>query len=144
MTTKTERQEQQRREILDLMSKYKDVHGNVDMTEFREKEHSAYSRIPYYFKTVEGALQALNSIGDDSESKIAAKGSPTNKLTLRNALAYDHLVELRKNHTLEEIGKMYGNVSRAYVRQLMESLEMSVGARRKEASEEEKAELGHS
>ena len=131
--TKYDRQTQKKQEILDLMSKYKDEHGNVDMTKFREEQTSAYARIPYYFKSVEGALQALNS-GLSSE---VSKGSPTNKLTLRNSLAYDKLVELRKNHTLEEIGNMYGGVSKAYVRQLFESLEMSVGAKRKEQLEKE-------
>lgn len=131
--TKFEKQAQKKQEILDLMSQYRDEHGNVDMTKFREEQSSAYARIPYYFKTVEGALQALN-VGLTGE---VAKGSPTNKLTLRNSLAYDRLVELRKTHTLEEIGNMYGGVSRAHVRQLFESLEMSVGAKRREQQKEQ-------
>ncbi|MNR64416.1 hypothetical protein D3C85_1870560 [compost metagenome] len=62
-------------------------------------------------------------------------------MTLRNALAYDRLVELRKNHTLEEIGEIYGGVSRAHVRQLLESLELSVGAKRKQEFEKEKNQV---
>ncbi|MNB73737.1 hypothetical protein D3C81_496950 [compost metagenome] len=126
---KAERHQVKKQAIIDLLSQYKDSSGNIDMTRFREEQSSAYTRIPYYFGSVENALQQFHLVATGNS---VGKGSPTNRLTLRNELAYDMLVELRKNHTLEEIGSMYGGVSRAHVNQLFQSLDMSVGAKRRE------------
>ncbi|MNV54170.1 hypothetical protein D3C71_1463440 [compost metagenome] len=127
--TKAERHHTKKHEIIGLLSQYRDENGNVDMTKFREDQSSAYTRIPYYFGSVENALQQLHLVASGNS---IGKGSPTNRLTLRNELAYDRLVDLRKNHTLEEIGTMYGGVSRAHVNQLFQSLDISVGAKRRE------------
>jgi hypothetical protein len=120
-----------KQEILNVMSKYKDEYGNVDTSKFREEHKDQYSKIPYYFGNIENALIALRennpNIVIESSNKEKDSGGPTNRATLRNKLAYSHLLYLRKNHTFEEIGQMYGGVSRAHVRQLMESLEASVG-----------------
>lgn len=92
--------------------------GVIDMTKFRNDYPSIYATLPYYFGGVNKMLDELGLV------KIQ-RSPQKNKMTLRNRLAYDMLVELRKTNTLEQIAARY-DVSRALVNQLHKALESSI------------------
>ncbi|MDF2534121.1 MAG: hypothetical protein K0R18_278 [Bacillales bacterium] len=115
-----DKREQKKAEIIVEMNKYRDSNGNIDLTKFRQEMPKVYSRISYYFKSIDQALVEANGGG--------TAGAPINRMTLRNQLAYDYIKFLReeKKQTLEEIGNRYG-VSRAHVNQLYQSLGKTFG-----------------
>jgi hypothetical protein len=124
-----DRREQKKNEIKEVMKRYQDEHGNVDLTKLRLEEPKVYRKIPYYFKSIDNALAEFNGVA--AVSPIPNKGGSINRLTLRNQLAWDMLKELREKHTLEEISSRYG-VSRAHVNQLYQALSKSIGANENE------------
>lgn len=131
-----DKRERKRREILEVMRAYRDQYGNVDLTKLRRERPNVYSRISYYFGSIDGALEEfINAEEGNAIPARASRGSSVNRLTLRNQLAYDMLEYLRRELTLEDIAVRYG-VSRAYVNQLHQSLKRSVGAVRKEIREQ--------
>lgn len=92
--------------------------GNeFNISEFRKNNASDYAKIAYYFGSINNMLNELKLI------KISS--SSTNKMTLRDSLAYDLLVILKNHYTLEEIAEKYG-VTKALVNQLYQSLEINV------------------
>lgn len=104
-------------EIKEVILKYvKD--GVLDISKFRKENKSIYSTISYYYGSINNMLDELNLI---KVQKIKNKSN----VTFRNRLAYDMLCELRKEHTMEQIAKMYG-VSRALVNQLHQSLDIAI------------------
>lgn len=106
-----------KQEIQQKISKYVKS-GVLDITTFRNDNPSLYATIPYYFG---GINKMLDELGLIKVQKVHGK----NNATFRNKLAYDKLAELRKDHTLEEIAKMYG-VTRALVNQLYQSLDVAI------------------
>lgn len=129
--TINERRKLKQQEIINVMLQYKDEFGNIDLSRLRKENDKVYNRISYYFGSIDNALIACGSgsqaTKDDNIVQKAAKGAPINRKILRNELAYDMLVELRKKHTLEEIATRYG-CTRAHVNQLFQSLAKSVEA----------------
>lgn len=106
-----------KQEIINLVQKYTD--NNIfDIKEFRKQHPKVYSSIPYYFGGINALLEELGVV------KVQ-KSQQSNNVTLRNRLAYDMLVELRKDNTFENIANKYG-VSRASVSQLFQALELSI------------------
>lgn len=133
MTTRSERHEEKKMEIIEFMKQYKDENGNVDLSRLRKEEPKVYAKIPYYFGSIDQAVIEL--LTDSSEEiKLSAKGATINRKTMRNQLAFDMLNILREKYTLEEIGKMYG-VSRAHVNQLYQSLAKSLGVTKENKKE---------
>jgi hypothetical protein len=138
MSEKEIRHQRKKEEIIAVMENFKDANGNIDLTKLRNEKKNVYNQISYYFGSidealVEAGLEAINS-------KDAAKGAPLNRKTLRNALAYDMLVKLRDEYTLEEIGKRYG-VSRAHINQLFQSLSKTFGNKEDEEENVESPEF---
>lgn len=106
-------------EIIEVVNKY--TENNVlDITRFRKENPKLYAALPYYFGGINGLVEQLGVV------KIQ-KSQQKNKVTLRNRLAYDMLVELRKSNTLEQIASNYG-VSRALINQLYQALDLSIKA----------------
>ena len=101
--------------IIQTIKKYSQD-GVLDVSSFRNNEPKLYASIPYYFGSVDKMLKDLNL------TKLQ-NGAYSNKMTLRNKLAYEYLVKLRKNYTLEEIADKY-NVSRALINQQYQALEI--------------------
>ena len=97
--------------------KYVSNGNEFNISEFRKNNASDYAKIAYYFGSINNMLKELKLIKINSSS--------TNKMTLRDSLAYDLLVILKNHYTLEEIAEKYG-VTKALVNQLSQSLEISV------------------
>ena len=97
--------------------KYVSNGNEFNISEFRKDNASDYAKIAYYFGSINNMLKELKLIKINSSS--------TNKMTLRDSLAYDLLVILKNHYTLEEIAEKYG-VTKALVNQLSQSLEISV------------------
>ena len=94
------------------------VSNNIfDVNSFREKYPTEYAMLPYYFGSINSAIEQNGWI---KTSKIKTKS-----VTLRNQLAYKALLELRKDNTFEEIAKQYG-VSKAAVSQLFSALKNEI------------------
>ncbi|AEO93825.1 gp580 [Bacillus phage G] len=132
--SKNAKHELRRQEILEVMGKYKDEFGNIDLSRLRKEDNKTYNKISYYFGSIDEALIACGSQNTEEE-RGADKGAPVNRKTLRNELAFDMLTQLREKYTLEEIAQSYG-CSRAHVNQLFQSLAKSVGAANKEDNED--------
>jgi hypothetical protein len=112
-----------KQEIVEMAKKYLDNEGKINMGAFRREQRKAYSRLNYYFNGVEGLLKEINPLITESMNKKASgRGCPVNAQSVRNELAFDMLLLLRKNHTLAEIGEMY-NVSRAHIHQLLQTMD---------------------
>lgn len=106
-----------KQEIIDLVKEY--TTDNIfDITRFRKDHPKLYSSISYYFGSINSLLEELQVV------KIQ-KAQQSNRVTLRNRLAYEMLVELRKTHTYESIAQKY-NVSRSSISQLFQALELSI------------------
>ncbi len=121
--TQSEKFQNKRKQIVDLAKQYIEKDGKVNMTKFRKEHTNIYTQLNYYFKGVDGLLEAINpELINDSQKKSTGRGCPVNGQSVRNELAYDMLILLRKNHTLHEIGEMYG-VSRAHIHQLIQAME---------------------
>lgn len=120
------KREKKKQEIIGIMLKYKDEFGNIDLSRLRKEDSKTYNKITYYFGSIDEAL-AESGFQSSKDGSQVANGAPLNRKTLRNELAYDMLVQLRKEHTLEEIAQKY-DCTRAHVNQLLQSLRMSVGA----------------
>lgn len=142
-----------RQEIVNLAKQYLEKDGTIDMSKFRQEQGSAYSRLTYYFNGVNGLMDELSPFisRDDIDTKESThiknnnyvshnikrstgRGCPINAQSVRNELAYDMLLLLRKNHTFQEIGDLYG-VSRAHIHQLVNILEKNI------ATQERKVDL---
>ena len=106
-----------KQQIIDVIMKYTE-NGIFDITEFRKNNPKLYAALPYYFGGVNSLLEELDLV------KVQ-KSQQKNRVTLRNRLAYDMLVELRKSNTLEQIATKY-DVSRASINQLYQALELSI------------------
>lgn len=126
------KKEAKRLEIIKEMKKYSDNNGNIDLTRLRKENNKVYSKISYYFGSIDEALIECG-LNAAYKSKNEASGAPLSRKTLRNALAYDMLVDLREKHTLEEIGNKYG-CSRAYINQLYQSLHKIFGENQEETN----------
>ena len=103
--------------IAHLLNTYNPELSLFYISEFRKDNASDYAKIAYYFGSINNMLKELKLIKINSSS--------TNKMTLRDSLAYDLLVILKNHYTLEEIAEKYG-VTKALVNQLSQSLEISV------------------
>jgi hypothetical protein len=113
---------EKRGEIISIAKKYIDD-GKINMSKFRKEQRSAYSRLNYYFKGVKGLLQEINpNLIEERNKKGSGRGCPIQAQSVRNELAFDMLLLLRKNYTLHEIGEMYG-VSRAHIHQLLNAFD---------------------
>jgi predicted DNA-binding protein YlxM (UPF0122 family) len=99
-----------------------------DVSLFRKENPKVYATIPYYFGTIDSVLDELGVVKTQKQAK--------NKVTLRNRLAYDHLQQLRKDYTMEQIAQMY-NVSRALINQQIQALELLIGIEKVEKQLEE-------
>ena len=91
--------------------------GKINLTEFRKNFPSEYANIAYYFGNINSMLSELNL------TKITKHNNE--RVILRDKLAFEMLKQLRRNYTLEEIGKMY-NVTKPLVNQLFNSLEIKI------------------
>ena len=91
--------------------------GKINLTEFRKNFPSEYANIAYYFGNINSMLSELNLI------KITKHNNE--RVILRDKLAFEMLKQLRKNYTLEEIGKMYG-VTKPLINQLFNNLEIKI------------------
>ena len=91
--------------------------GKINLTEFRKNFPSEYASIAYYFGNINSMLSELNL------TKITKHNNE--RVIFRDKLAFEMLKQLRKNYTLEEIGKMY-NVTKPLVNQLFNSLEIKI------------------
>jgi hypothetical protein len=114
-----------KQKIVDLAKRYIKQDGTLDMSNFRKEQPSSYSRLNYYFNGVSGLIEQINPNKDIVKEKVkraSGRGCPINAQSVRNELAFDMLLLLRENHTLEEIGKMY-NVSRAHIHQLLQVMD---------------------
>ena len=110
---------QKKQQIIETVKEYTET-GIFDITTFRKENPKLYASLPYYFGGINSLLDELGLV------KIQ-KSQQKNKVTLRNRLAYDMLVELRKTNTLEQIATKY-DVSRASINQLYQALELSIKA----------------
>jgi hypothetical protein len=107
--------EDKKQEIKSIVMNYA-TNGIFDITKFREENSKIYATIPYYFGSIDKML---------TEFDLIKVQKTKNKVTIRNRLAYDHLKELRKKYTLEQIAKQYG-VSRALINQQYQALELTI------------------
>lgn len=113
---------QKQLEIQEIMRKYRDDRGVVDMTKLRNEDPGTYSIITYHFGSIQDAIDSLS----DEQHESASMGGTMARQTLRNHLAFHHLKELRKNHTLDEIATKYG-YSKVMVGKLEKELTMIFG-----------------
>lgn len=90
--------------------------NEIDLAEFRHQNPSDYSRIAYYFGSINNMLKEL---------EITRVQSNNNKMVLRDQLAFDMLTILRKHYTLAEIANNY-NVTKSLINQLYQNLEFKV------------------
>ena len=94
------------------------VTNNIfDVNAFREKHSTEYATLPYYFGSVNSAIEQNGWI---KSAKVKTK-----TVTLRNMLAYYALSNLREEKTLEEIAKEFG-VTRTAVNQLFNALKEEI------------------
>ena len=91
--------------------------GKINLTEFRKNFPSEYASIAYYFGNINSMLSEINI------TKITKHNNE--RVIRRDKLAFEMWKRLRKNYTLEEIGKMY-NVTKPLVNQLFNSLEIKI------------------
>ena len=91
--------------------------GKINLTEFRKNFPSEYASIAHYFGNINSMLNELNLI------KITKHNN--DHVILRDKLAFEMLKQLRKNYTLEEIGKIYG-VTKPLINQLYNNLEIKI------------------
>lgn len=106
-----------KQQIIDTVMQYVD-NGVLDVSKFRKANPKTYAALPYYFGGINSLIDQLGLI------KVQ-KSQQKNKVTLRNRLAYDMIVELRKTNTLEQIANKY-DVSRALINQLYQALDLSI------------------
>lgn len=106
-----------KKQLFDLVKQYVDGNNCVDISSFRNEHPSAYALIPHYFGGISQMIEKNGWI-----KVVNSKGKKGEKPTLRNQLAFDHLIALRKHLTLDQIATKY-NVSRQAVNQLFKALE---------------------
>ncbi len=90
--------------------------NEIDLSKFRQENPSDYSRIAYYFGSINNMLKEL---------QVTRTQFSDNKMTFRDRLAYDFLNILRKHYTLDEIAKEY-HVTKSLVNQLYQNLEFKI------------------
>lgn len=110
-----------RQELKEVIMKYTEDKV-VDLSKMRKEDRASYSKISYYYGSIDGMLQELEL---ESKNKKHTGGS-LEKPSVRNKLAYDMLNELLKDHTMEQIANIYG-CSRMHVSQLLKSLKIAAG-----------------
>jgi hypothetical protein len=103
-----------------LMKDYATNNNCMDISKFRKDHPGEYNLLTHYFG---GINQAIEECGLVRITKAQTKTGK--KVTLRNQLAYDHLVALRSTKTLEEIANMYG-VTRPAINQLFIALKSAI------------------
>jgi hypothetical protein len=127
----TEKFEKNKNAIVELAKTYLEKDGKINMSAFRKENPSIYTRLHYYFNGIDGLIKEVSpQTLEDSSRKSNGRGCPVNGNSVRNELAYDMLLLLRKNMTLHEIGQIYG-VSRAHIHQLLHAIEKTSSKERK-------------
>lgn len=116
--------------ILALLKTSKDTDGRIDIGEFRRKNPSEYALLNHYFGSVTAAVDMVQGV------KVART---QRRVTLRDSLAYERLVQLREDNTLDDIAKERG-VTRMAINQLFHALEASVKEAEAESIAEAEAE----
>jgi predicted XRE-type DNA-binding protein len=109
-----------KQQLVNLMSNYVDENNCIDISRFRTENPDEYALLPHYFGTVNNAVESNGWV-----KIIKTTGKEGQRVTLRNQLAYDMLLELRKNETLEQIAQKYG-VTRPAVNQLFKALKSTI------------------
>jgi hypothetical protein len=104
-----------------LMKRYVDEHGCMDITKFRTENASEYALLPHYFGGIDKAIEQCGWV----KKALATNKKGNKKVKLRDQLAYDMLVELRKTKTLEQIAQRYG-VTRPGINQLFKALTATI------------------
>lgn len=107
-----------RTHLTDLMKKYVNEQGSIDITAFRLENPTEYALLPHYFGTINNAIEQNGWV-----KVVKTKGQQGPRARLRDQLALYALRELRKKHTLDQIGEKFGGVTRAAVGQLYKALE---------------------
>lgn len=103
--------------------------GKLNLTELRIDDNSLYTRICTMFESIEEFKKEIAPIEcfyDKKANYVAKKKDsvyiPTLQTkSLRNELAFQKLMELRRDSTLEQIAENYG-VSKQAVQQLFDNL----------------------
>ena len=103
--------------------------GKLNLTELRIDDTSLYTRICSIFESIEefkSLVAPIECFYDKKANYVAKKKDsayiPTLQTrSLRNELAFQKLMELRKDKKLDEIAEMY-NVSKQAVQQLFDNL----------------------
>ena len=114
------KRELKRKELENLIVSYSD-NNSFDITKFRQENPKEYRLIPHYFGSINKAMEELNLV-----KLVTGTVKEGNKLTLKDALAYDHIKSLRDNgKTFEEISKQYG-VSKMLVNRMFTVLDDKV------------------
>lgn len=102
--------------IIEVLRQSIDEKNCIDIGMFRKTHPNEYSLLNHYFGSVDKAIETVSAI----------KTSKTNqRVKLRDKLAYDRLIDLRRDNTLEMIAKQY-DVSRPGVNQLLQTLKNTV------------------
>jgi len=112
-----------RTQLVELMKKYVDEQGSIDITKFRLENPTEYALLPHYFGGVNSAVEQCGWV-----KVVKTKCQQGTRARLRDQLAYYALRELRKKHTLDQIGEQFGGVTRAAVNQLYKVLEHEITA----------------
>ncbi len=110
-----------RTQLIELMKKYVNDQGSIDITTFRLENPTEYALLPHYFGGVNSAIEQCGWV-----KVVRTKGKQGTRARLRDQLAYYALRELRKKHTLDQIGEQFGGVTRAAVNQLYKVLENEI------------------
>ena len=109
-----------RKELRDLIMSYSNDNG-FDITKFRKENKKEYNLIPHYFGSINEAMNELNLV-----KMVTGTVKEGNKLTLKDALAYDRIKQLRESgKTFEEIANQYG-VSKMLVNRMFTVLQDKV------------------
>lgn len=117
---KIEKRKLKKEELIGLIKNYV-VEDYFDITKFRLEHEKEYMLIPHYFGSVNDAMEELHLV-----KIVSGTIKQGNKLTLKDALAYDQIKSLRDNGmTYEEIAKKYG-VSKVLVSKMFRALETKI------------------
>ena len=104
-------------QLIESMAEYA-IDGCIDITRFRLERPTDYALLPHYFGTINNAIEQNGWI-----KIVKTKGKQGLRTRLRDQLALYALRELRKDHTLDQIGEKFGSVTRAAINQLHKALE---------------------
>lgn len=110
-----------RKALAKLMSNYVDKNNCIDLTTFRSKHMKEYSLIPYYYGSIKNALEQNGWV-----KVVHLKRNNNSTVSFKDKLAFYALHELRRNHTLEEIGAQFGGITKSCVHQMYIALEKNI------------------